>query len=99
MKPKVLNGLLRPNGKPGKWVNWPALLKAIEIIWQRLRQLSNQELDPLLLASELKKISISVHDFSTDAGVGVLAINENTEPESVAEAFQENIWIISGQLM
>ena len=99
LKPKVLDDLLRPNGKPGKWVNWAALLKAVEIIWQQLRQLSSQELDPLLLASELKKISISVHDFCADAGIGALAIDENTEPKNIAEAFQENIQIISGQLM
>ena len=43
-------------------------------------------------------LKTSSHEFCADAGIGALAIDENTEPENIADAFQENIRMISGHL-
>jgi hypothetical protein len=99
LKPKVLDALLRPKGKSAKWLNWPAVLKTVEIIWQRLCELSKQELDPLLLASELKKITTSIREYCADSGIGELAIDDNKMAEDIADDFQEKTKIISGQLI
>jgi hypothetical protein len=99
LKPKVLDALLRPKGKAAKWINWPATLKAVEIIWHRLSRLENQELDPLLLASELKNLKTSIRECFFDSGGCVLAPDDTIEPENITDVFQSDLKVICSQLI
>lgn len=63
LKPGVLDALLKPEGESPRWINWPPLLRTVEILWKRLCELSGQEIDSLLLSSELKKLMSSVREY------------------------------------
>ncbi|HDS84658.1 MAG TPA: ArsR family transcriptional regulator [Phycisphaerales bacterium] len=97
LKPGVLDPLLKPAGIPPQWLNWPPLLKANEIIWQKLFELSKQELDSLLLYSELKKLMRSVHQYCSDANIkDIMSYDENLPLENFKRHFQKFLltWVL-----
>jgi len=49
LKANTLDALVKPAGISPQWIYWPPLLKAFETTWQKLYELSKQELDSLLL--------------------------------------------------
>jgi hypothetical protein len=61
LKSGVLDPFFKPDGQSPQWINWPALLKAIETLWTTLCILSRIDIDPLLLSSELKKTLLSIY--------------------------------------
>ena len=90
LKANTLDALLKPAGISPQWLNWPPLLKAFETIWQKLDELSKQELDSLLLYSELKKLMQSVHKSCSDMGIKeVLPYDDNLPFEGFERHFQE----------
>jgi len=99
LKPDVLDSLLKPNGKPVRWINWPPLLRATETIWLRISELVKQTLDPLLLASELSKLMQSLREYGFDADSGEITIVHNMTAEDLGKRFQANLCSISSRLV
>jgi hypothetical protein len=98
LKPNTLDALLKPGGKSPSWVNWPALLKAVEIIWRKLCELSKQELDSLLLYSELKKLMHSTCKYCSDKDIKEILTDENLPTENFDKHFQEFLLSLSSNL-
>jgi hypothetical protein len=78
LKPGLLDTLLRPDGQPTAWVNWAPLFRALEILWLGLIDPKRQDLDPLLLASELRRLTIAMRPLLGDAGWGMHLRNEKS---------------------
>ena len=98
LKPGVLDGLLKSNGESAQWFNWPPLLRAVEILWKRLRELSGQEIDSLLLSSELKKLMSSVCQYYSDAAINEIVIEGNFPIEDFPKNFREALSLLSVRL-
>ena len=98
LKPGILDTLLKPGGESPRWVNWPALFKTIEIIWRKLCELSGQELDSLLLSSELKKLMSSARVYCSDTAINELFVDENLPIKEFDTHFQEFLRKLSGIL-
>lgn len=87
LKSGTLDALLQPNGHPCRWVQWPNRLKAAEIIWIKLVDLCNMELDELLLISELKQlIKLVCRDYS-DPDTGELCELLDTSADKFPVSF------------
>jgi hypothetical protein len=98
LKPGILDALLKTDGKSPRWLNWPALLKAVEMIWQRLCQFSGQEIESLLLSSELKKLMASVCRYGSGTAIDEIMIDENLPIEDFDKDFQEFLVLLSNRL-
>ncbi len=99
LKPGVIDGLLKPTSKSPTWINWPSFLKVVESIWLGTKELSILELDGLLLVSELKKIMQSARKYCLGTEIDEIAIDYNIQAEDFAQQFQENLQLISNQLI
>lgn len=88
LKPDTLDALLKPGGESPGWVNWPPLFKTIEILWQKLCEISGQELDSLLLYSELKKLMQSTHKYCSDTEIKEVLTDENLPIANFDKHFQ-----------
>ena len=98
LKPGVLDALLKPQGESPRWINWPALFKTVEIIWQRLCELSGQEIDSLLLSSELEKLMSSACKGCSDTAINELLIDENLSIEDFDKHFREFLLLLPRRL-
>ncbi|MFC1782054.1 hypothetical protein ACFL02_00545 [Planctomycetota bacterium] len=98
LKPGVLDVLLTPQDQSPQWINWPPLLRAIEILWKRLSELSGQEVDSLLLSSELKKLMSSVCQYCSDAAINEFLIDENLPIEDFDKHFREALSLLSNKI-
>ncbi|MFC1766551.1 hypothetical protein ACFL6U_31290, partial [Planctomycetota bacterium] len=76
LTPGILDSLLTPNHHPTHWLHWPSILKAIETVWLRLRELSQQNYEPLLLASELHQILVKAGKQNYDASLHEINFNQ-----------------------
>ncbi|MBI9018169.1 MAG: helix-turn-helix transcriptional regulator [Phycisphaerae bacterium] len=56
LNPGILDNLLKPKSLSPIWVFWPELLIITEKIWQKISQLSQIDIDDLLLNSEVLKL-------------------------------------------
>jgi hypothetical protein len=68
LQPGVFDSLLRPEGEPTPWRNWSPLFRALEILWLGLIDPKWQDLDLLLLASELRRLVRKMKPFLGEAG-------------------------------
>jgi len=98
LKPGVLDGLLKPEGESVQWINWAPLLRMVEILWKRLRELSGQEIDSLLLSSELRKLMSSVWQYCSDVTIGEIMIDENISIKDFDKHFQKFLVLFSNRL-
>ncbi len=98
LKSGVLDNLLKPQGRAPRWMNWPALLKAVEIVWGTLRQLEGQGLDGLLLVSELKKTLAMINDFCVEAGIDDLIVDAAVPVEDGVDHFGDVLRLLSERL-
>jgi hypothetical protein len=98
LKPGILDALLKPQGKSPQWINWPPLFKTVEIIWRRLCELSKQEIDSLLLSSELKKLMSSARKYCSDTEINEILIEENIPIEEFDKRFREHLLLLSSRL-
>jgi hypothetical protein len=57
LKPGMLDPLLRPEGEPTPWQTWAPLFRALELLWLRVSDPGRQDLDLLLLSSELRRLA------------------------------------------
>jgi hypothetical protein len=71
LQPGILDNLLRPDGVKTAWVNWSPLLRALEMLWLGLIDPKRQDLDPLLMASELRRLTIAMRPLLGEAGWGM----------------------------
>ena len=99
LKAGVLDNFLNPSSKTLKWINWPSFLKVVETIWLGTKELSILELDGLLLASELIKIMQSARKYCFGTEIDEIAIDYNVQAEDFVQQFQENLQLISNQLI
>lgn len=92
LKPGLLDNLLRPNGKATAWVNWSPLFRALEILWLGLIDPKRQDLDPLLLASEFRRLTIAMRPLLGEAGWGMHLQNESAyRGEDYSAVFVQDI--------
>ena len=66
----VLDSLLKPEGSPTPWVNWAPLFRALEMLWIRVIDPKRENLDPLTLASEWRRLGKEIRPLLADAGWG-----------------------------
>lgn len=69
LSPVFLDELLRPEGWT-PWVNSSPLFRALEILWLGVTNVKLQSLDPLLLASEWRRITKQIKPLFGIAGMG-----------------------------
>ena len=98
LKSGTLDALLKPDGESPRWVNWPTLFKTIEIIWRKLCELSGQDLDSLLLSSELKKLISSARVYCSDTAINELLVDENLPIKDFDKHFREFLALLSSRL-
>lgn len=77
LRPGILDNLLRPEGVKTAWLNWSPLFRALEMLWLGLIDQKRQNLDPLLLASELRRLTIAMRPLLGEAGWGMHLRNES----------------------
>jgi len=99
LKPGVLDALLNSNGKSPQWINWPALFKTVEVIWRRLCELLKEDIDSLLLFSELKKLMSSARKYGDDAGISEILPDENLTVEEFDSHFRESLLLLVNQFL
>lgn len=66
----VLDNLLKSTGSPTPWIHWAPLFRALEILWIGVIDPKRKDLDPLTLASELRRLSKEMRPLLGDAGWG-----------------------------
>jgi hypothetical protein len=66
----VLDPLLKPDGNPVQWIRWAPLFRALEMLWLGVVDPKRQDMDPLLLASELRLLSREMRPLVAQAGSG-----------------------------
>ena len=77
LQPGLLDNLLRPDGIPTSWINWSPLLRAMEMLWLGVIDPKRQNLDPLLLASEFRRLTMQMRPLLGEAGWGMYLRNES----------------------
>jgi hypothetical protein len=73
----VLDPLLKPEGIPMQWISWASVFRALEMLWLGVIDPKRQEMDPLLLASELRRLSKEMEPLLAQAGLGS-QLNDDT---------------------
>jgi len=66
----VLDYLLKPDGSTTPWINWAPLFRALEMLWIRVIDPKWENLDPLTLASEWRRLGKEMRPLLADAGWG-----------------------------
>ena len=88
----VLDNLLRPDGNPTAWVNWSPLFRSLEMLWLGLIDPKRQDLDPLLLASEFRRLAIDMRPLLGEAGLAMHLRGESAfRGEEYGEAFVQDM--------
>ena len=92
LQPGVLDDLLRPGGEPTPWCNWTPLFRALEILWLGVIDPKRQDLDPLLLSSELRRLAREMRPLLGLAGWGMRLRDDTAYPgESYAAIFLQDV--------
>jgi hypothetical protein len=68
LKPGMLDDLLRAENEPTPWQNWTPLFRALETLLLGITDPKRQDLDPLLLSSELRRLARELRPLLGDAG-------------------------------
>lgn len=89
--PEILDRLLRSNGYT-PWVNSVPLFRALEILWLGLADSKRRNLDPLMLASEWRRLANEIRPLMGKAGMGQPLREEQSYPgEKYYGIFVEDI--------
>lgn len=98
LAPGILDQLLRPEGFT-PWQNSVPLFRALEILWLGLTDPKRQNLDPLMLASEWRRLTGELKVLLGDAGMGQPLRESSSYPgEKYYEIFQEDVVKVLGHL-
>ena len=91
LAPGYLDALLRPEGRT-PWLNSVPLFRALEGLWLGLSDPNQQHLDPMLLASEWRRLAREMRPMLGDAGLGQpLRDDSSFVGENYYEVFVEDI--------
>jgi hypothetical protein len=86
-----LDALLRPTGLT-PWQNSVPLFRALEILWRGVSDPKRQKLDPLMLASEWRRLAEEMRKLLGDAGMGQpLRESSSFAGEKYYGIFQEDV--------
>jgi hypothetical protein len=66
--PETQEDLLLKPEKPPRWVVWPHIFRALEIMWMKLHQLEIGQFSPLMLASEIRELKRLVQPLAERGG-------------------------------
>lgn len=92
LKPGILDNLLRPDSETTPWANSAPLFRAMEILWLGIADAKKEEMDILLLSSELRRITKAMKPLLGDAGWGQPLRDETAyKGGSYAKVFFEDI--------
>lgn len=92
LQPGLLDNLLRPDGKPTAWINWSPLFRALEILWLGLIDPKRQYLDPLMLASEFRRLTLGMRPLLGEVGWAMHLRNESAyKGEEYANVFVQDM--------
>jgi len=87
----TLDALLRPNGFT-PWMSSVPLFRALEILWLGVSDPKRQALDPLMLASEWRRMAEEIRVLLGDAGMGQPLRESNSfAGEKYYDVFQDDI--------
>jgi hypothetical protein len=87
----TLDALLRPSGFT-PWMSSVPLFRALEILWLGVSDPKRQALDPLMLASEWRRMAEEIRVLLGDAGMGQpLRESSSFAGEKYFEVFQEDV--------
>jgi len=88
-----LDILLREHQKKIKWICWPPLFRAFELIWEKFNNPEFLESSPLAQSAELRELMrAGIADRLERAGLGSLIPNYSVNgEEAYLESFQTNI--------
>lgn len=91
----VLDPLLKPGGIPVQWINWSSVFRALEMLWLGVIDPKRQDMDPLLLASELRRLSREMRPLLAQAGWGSQLNDDNLyHGEEYADIFMRDVKVI-----
>ena len=92
LKPGVLDRLLRPDGDKTPWINAAPLFLALQILWLGIADTQRQQMDALLLSSELRCTAQKMTPLLGDAGLGQPLRNPaGFRGETYVEVFFEDV--------
>jgi len=92
LQPGILDELLRPDGEFTAWINWSPLFRALELLWLGLVDPRRENLEPLLLASEFRRLAIDMRPLLGESGLAMTLRNENSYlGEEYAKIFIQDI--------
>jgi hypothetical protein len=92
LKPGILDNLLRPDSEITPWVNSAPLFRALEILWLGVVDPKRQNMDELMLSSELRRVAKSVRPLLGDAGWGQPLRDESAyKGEKYKKVFFEDV--------
>lgn len=96
--PGMLDQLLRPDGRT-PWMNSVSLFRALETLWLGLSDPRRRNLDPLLLASEWRRLAREIRPLLGEAGLGQPLREESSFPgDEYHDVFIEDILRILARL-
>lgn len=91
LAPGILDGLLRPDGMT-PWRNSVPLFRALDRLWAGLSDPRQCDLEPILLASEWRRLALEIRPLLGDAGLGQpLRDGSAYIGEEYYEVFREDI--------
>ncbi len=91
----VLDPLLKPEGNPVPWYNCVSMFRALEMLWLGVIDPKLEDMDPLLLASELRRLSREMRPLLADANWGSkLDDDSRYHGEEYAEIFVRDVTAI-----
>jgi hypothetical protein len=91
----VLDPLLKPEGIPIQWISWAPGFRALEMLWLGVIDPKRQDMDPLLLASELRRLSKEMRPLLAQAGWGSQLSDESLyHGAEYAAVFMKDIRLI-----
>jgi len=91
LKPSILDNLVITHGNSIQWLNWSAILKVVESVWETLLAMSKQQFDSLLIISEFKKIVLSNREYLNDAGEKELMLGDTSSGEEYVKELLKTI--------
>jgi hypothetical protein len=97
LKPEVLDKLMRPDSELTPWTNSAPLFRALEILWFGIADPKRQNMDALLLSSELRRVAKKMKPFLGDAGWGQPLRDESAyKGDKYTKIFFEDVMGILG---
>ena len=91
----VLDPLLKPEGISIQWISWAPGFRALEMLWLGVIDPKRQDMDPLLLGSEFRRLSKEMRPLLAQAGWGSQLSDESLyHGAEYAAVFMKDIKLI-----